>query len=175
MFKQAIFDFLCKSFFKDQQGRTKELLRTEIVGTISKEREHQNNIEKSALVSQRCICFSNEWEDPLIGYVAHLDYFKSSTPFPVVFDLLTMQKRTVAGKTLLYTPARLSALLKLNPRERWMLTLPNFTNIQDIPDYQERPLKSSEEIINILKDNDFFACKNLKEYMFLHKDKYAQD
>lgn len=75
--------------------------------------------KKAEVINYRCICVSNEHSDPIVGYATRLD-ITTDNPFVWVYDLLTEQEYMIAGKLMIYTPARLSAILKLTP-VGWML------------------------------------------------------
>ena len=93
-------------------------------------------------------------------------------PFVWVYDLLTEQEYMIAGKILIYTPARLSAILKLTPVERWMLLFQlNFKNMQDITHKENHTLLSTEQIIDKLNTSGFFEHTT---YISFQKNKRKQ-
>ena len=75
---------------------------------------------------------------------------------------------------MIYTPARLSAVLKLTPVERWMLLIQqNFKNMQDIThkDKEDHTLLSAEQIIDKLNTAGFFEHTT---YISFQKNKRKQ-
>lgn len=169
MLKKTIFDFLCKTVFKDLHRSHSNQLMLKGKEAYLAEREQQELMDKGSLIGQRCICYSNEYSNPVIGYISGLDVFNKTSFFSV--DDLLGEEVTVAGKTLLYTPARLSAVLKLTPLERWMLTFPNFSHLKDITLTPNQPLKPSQEIIDTLEAKGFFDCTTYEAYKAKHGDK----
>ena len=171
MFKQKLFDCLSKSFFKDELRQRDYLLEQAVRELEDFKRQCRKRADTAEVVNYRCICVSNEHSDPIVGYATRLD-ITMDNPFVWVYDLLTEQEYMIAGKILIYTPARLSAILKLTPVERWMLLFQqNFKNMQDITHKEDHTLLSTEQIIDKLNTAGFFEHTT---YISFQKNKRKQ-
>lgn len=171
MLKKKLFDCLSKSFFKDQLRQRDYLLEQAVKELEDFKRQCRKRSEKAEVINNRCICVSNEHSDPIVGYATRMDTTMDN-PFVWVYDLLTEQEYMIAGKLMIYTPARLSAVLKLTPVERWMLLIQqNFKNMQDISHKENHTLLSKEQIINKLNTAGFFEHTT---YISFQKNKRKQ-
>ena len=171
MFKQKLFDCLSKSFFKDELRQRDYSIQQSAREQLEFKRQSHNYAEKAEVVNYRCICVSNEHSDPIVGYATRMD-ITTDNPFVWVYDLLTEQEYLIAGKLMIYTPARLSAVLKLTPVERWMLLFQqNFKNMQDITHKENHTLLSTEQIIDKLNTSGFFEHTT---YISFQKNKRKQ-
>ena len=156
MLKKKLFDCLSKSFFKDELRQRDYSIQQSTREQFEFKRQSHNYAEKAEVINNRCICVSNEHSDPIVGYATRMD-ITMDNPFVWVYDLLTEQEYMIAGKLMIYTPARLSAVLKLTPVERWMLLIQqNFKNMQDISHKENHTLLSTEQIIDKLNTAGFF-------------------
>ena len=171
MLKKKLFDCLSKSFFKDELRQRDYLLEQAVKELEDFKRQCRKRTDTAEVVNYRCICVSNEHSDPIVGYATRLD-ITMDNPFVWVYDLLTEQEYMIAGKILIYTPARLSAILKLTPVERWMLLFQlNFKNMQDITHKENHTLLSTEQIIDKLNTSGFFEHTT---YISFQKNKRKQ-
>ena len=171
MLKKKLFDCLSKSFFKDLLRQRDYLLEQAVKELEDFKRQCRKRADTAEVVNYRCICVSNEHSDPIVGYATRLD-ITMDNPFVWVYDLLTEQEYMIAGKILIYTPARLSAILKLTPVERWMLLFQqNFKNMQDITHKENHTLLSTEQIIDKLNTSGFFEHTT---YISFQKNKRKQ-
>ena len=171
MLKKKLFDCLSKSFFKDELRQRDYSIQQSTREQLEFKRQSHNYEEKAEVINNRCICVSNEHSDPIVGYATRLD-ITMDNPFVWVYDLLTEQEYMIAGKILIYTPARLSAILKLTPVERWMLLFQqNFKNMQDITHKENHTLLSTEQIIDKLNTSGFFEHTT---YISFQKNKRKQ-
>ena len=171
MLKKKLFDCLSKSFFKDELRQRDYLLEQAVRELEDFKSQCRKRAEKAEVINSRCICVSNEHSDPIIGYATRLD-ITTDNPFVWVYDLLTEQEYLIAGKLMIYTPARLSAVLKLTPVERWMLLIQqNFKNMQDISHKENHTLLSTEQIIDKLNTTGFFEHTS---YISFQKNKRKQ-
>lgn len=171
MLKKKLFDCLSKSFFKDELRQRDYLLEQAVKELEDFKRQSHKYEEKAEVVNCRCICVSNEHSDPIVGYATRMD-ITMDNPFVWVYDLLTEQEYMIAGKLMIYTPARLSAVLKLTPVERWMLLIQqNFKNMQDITHKENHTLLSTEQIIDKLNTSGFFEHTT---YISFQKNKRKQ-
>ena len=171
MFKQKLFDCLSKSFFKDELRQRDYSIQQSTREQFEFKRQSHNYAEKAEVINNRCICVSNEHSDPIVGYATRMD-ITTDNPFVWVYDLLTEQEYMIAGKLMIYTPARLSAVLKLTPVERWMLLIQqNFKNMQDITHKENHTLLSTEQIIDKLNTAGFFEHTT---YISFQKNKRKQ-
>ena len=171
MLKKKLFDCLSKSFFKDELRQRDYLLEQAVRELEDFKRQCRKRADTAEVVNYRCICVSNEHSDPIVGYATRLD-ITMDNPFVWVYDLLTEQEYMIAGKILIYTPARLSAILKLTPVERWMLLFQqNFKNMQDITHKENHTLLSTEQIIDKLNTAGFFEHTT---YISFQKNKRKQ-
>lgn len=171
MLKKKLFDCLSKSFFKDELRQRDYSIQQSTREQLEFKRQSHNYEEKAEVINSRCICVSNEHSDPIVGYATRMD-ITMDNPFVWVYDLLTEQEYMIAGKLMIYTPARLSAVLKLTPVERWMLLIQqNFKNMQDITHKENHTLLSKEQIIDKLNTAGFFEHTN---YISFQKNKRKQ-
>ena len=171
MLKKKLFDCLSKSFFKYELRQRDYLLEQAVKELEDFKRQCRKRADTAEVVNYRCICVSNEHSDPIVGYATRLD-ITMDNPFVWVYDLLTEQEYMIAGKILIYTPARLSAILKLTPVERWMLLFQlNFKNMQDITHKENHTLLSTEQIIDKLNTSGFFEHTT---YISFQKNKRKQ-
>lgn len=130
-------------------------------------REESRRITAEFSVGTPVICISNEWEDPVIGFVSHIEYItKARNPVPVVMDYLSGQELMVMGAVYDFTRQRLDAFMRLNPYERWsMVQKMGFEHhgkdlsIEDLLEMSMNPKKilTEEEVYDKLIESGFLA------------------
>lgn len=147
-------------------------------------REESRRITAEFSVGTPVICISNEWEDPVIGFVSHIEYItKARNPVPVVMDYLSGQELMVMGVVYDFTRQRLDAFLKLAPYERWVmvrrygfhhygkdLTIEELLEMSMNP----KPLLTAEQVHDKLIGSDFYD-RHVKFIENLEKDQQVRN
>lgn len=103
------------------------------------------------------IFFGNEWEDPVIGHVVGpLRTFNTSEPMAAVKNVLNDQTYHTWYSSLKYADYEMvTAVLKLNPFERWNLYTRAHVNMWS-KGYPNGSIRTPKEIMDILESKDFF-------------------
>lgn len=94
------------------------------IGVIAERKRSEESRADSDLITQQefvgkpVISFSNEWENPIIGFCTEITFItKAQNPVLMVKDYLTGETLMVLGKTFIYTEERFNAVMKLSPWE----------------------------------------------------------
>lgn len=123
----------------------------------NEQREQVELLELEQFLGKRVISVSNEWDNPQIGVALRIEFItQAKSPILIVQDFLSNQEVMIMGKTYLYTPQRLQAVLKLNPFEACSLIY-TYTNEFDKPKSGHRD--ENEIIMQTLTARGFFAIE----------------
>jgi hypothetical protein len=130
------------------------------------EKDRSNRQIAEFSVGTPVICISNEWDDPVVGFVTHIEYItKAQNPVPVVMDYLSGREVMVMGAVYDFTDQRLDAFLKLAPYERWVMAqrhgfhhYSKDLSIEELLEMSMNPkrLLSSEEVYDKLIKSGFY-------------------
>ncbi len=124
---------------------------------VERRRERRTSDDQylaNVFLGQRCIFVPNEWEDPIVGRVEHIDL--SRGVLCQVFDYVHNEPQTFIGFPMHYNEQRLEALLKLDPFERYSLCHANPYNANPIIKPKHTTVLSRAEILQRLRDNGFY-------------------
>lgn len=158
--KNWLFSFIAPFFTKQIQIIKETSMREGYRNRIDFVEKENRQIEISQLnemLGKKVICFSNEWENPVIGIVKEITTItQANQPVPVILDYLTMKEGISLTEVYPYTEQRFEAILKLNPFERCALIYTNFYNDEEFEKPKIGTINTKEEIIKILKHNGFY-------------------
>lgn len=148
------------------------------------EKAHSERQIAEFSVGTPVICISNEWKDPVIGFVSQIEYItQAKNPVPVVMDYLSDRELMVMGAVYDFTFQRLDAFLKLAPHERWVMAqrygFHPYGKDLSIDDLLEmsmnpKPLLSSIQIYNKLQESGFMN-RYIKFMENLEKDQQVRN
>jgi hypothetical protein len=130
-----------------------------VTDTAEVERRHERRTTDdqylaNIFLGQRCIFVSNEWNDPIVGRVEHIDLSRGVTCH--VFDYVHNEPQFFIGFPMHYNEQRLEALLKLNPFERYSLCHASPYYATPIVKPIHTAVLSRAEILQRLRDNGFY-------------------
>lgn len=119
---ERIVDFIAPSVLLKQfnsgvfEGEKNEILRSRDLRSKTKFFEVEQRLGTPVIV------VTNEWSDPVIGFVTDATTLGAGeAPFPVVTDAVTDEPFVCFGHLVNFSESTLKALLSLNPYERWEL------------------------------------------------------
>lgn len=115
-------------------------------------RQRRDNADKAEMaihIGKPVIVISNEWKDPLVGVLIHLEAIPHAdatvkTHLPVVIDAFSGQEFYTYGIIRPFSPKLLKAICKLDPDERWMLAS-RYGGQFEKPEVLERPPREDLE------------------------------
>ena len=147
-------------FFKNE-------IENEVISQVRQQKEASVTLKQESeltyskhLIGHPVICVSNEWKNPVIGFVTEIKLVsKALCPLPVIYDELTGTSLICFGVVYEYTEQRMNALLTLDPFERWslMIKYSHDTFSQDKYLTEDKPkLMSLYEVRDHLYEKGFF-------------------
>lgn len=128
--------------------------------TAEVERRHAQRVTDdhylaNLFLGQCCIFVPNEWEDPVVGRVEHIDVTRGVLCH--VFDYVRNEPQVFIGFPMHYNEQRLNALLKLDPFERYSLCHASAYSASPIIKPINTTVLSTAEILQRLRDNGFYT------------------
>lgn len=110
-------------------------------------------------IDKPVIVITNEWRNPIIGFVNDIDKEKNSL---VVYDYISDKEVTVNSRTFIFTEQRYQLVIKLDPFELCSILYPEECFETDFRKDKREFLLNPEEINSRLRQNCFW--KDLLEY-----------
>lgn len=155
---ERIVDFVAPSVLLKQfnsgvfEGEKNEILRSRDLRSKTKFFEVEQRLGTPVIV------VTNEWSDPVIGFVTDATTLGTGeAPFPVVTDAVTDEPLICFGHLVNFSESTLKALLSLNPYEQWELVTDQ--HIERGPK-EEVSLKTYYQTMSDLDDCGFTAKVN---------------
>lgn len=118
-------------------------------------RDEFYRVEKEFMVGKPVIAVPNEWTNPVIGFVSHVDYIGHS-PVLWIDDEIRGEKRTCGGVIMGFSYQRLDMALTLDPYQLWAITAHNSVDFGDFEKPHSGERWSKEKIMDKLREGDFF-------------------
>lgn len=134
--------------------------------TKYEEKRHSELFDMEMLVGKPVISISNEWDNPIIGFVKNIEFIsKAQNPVFIIHDYVNNEEVMVLGITYGYTEQRFNALMKLDPFETCSLIFQNYcsSSLKPFEKVKSGVRDTKENIIQKLQKNGFYTKLKLTE------------
>lgn len=113
-------------------------------------------IQADMLLGRPVIAVSNEWCNPVIGFVTKIEEVsKGNNPIPVIHDYIENYEVLSMGVVRFYSDQLFDVMMRLTPFERWAVVTDTHSHF-DYTKVKRESILTRYEIQQKLTDNGFF-------------------
>lgn len=114
-------------------------------------------IELANYIGKPVIVVGNEWEDPVIGFGVSIEHItRSRVPRLVIRDYVRNRTSISHAQVKPFTDQLYSAIKRLDPYERWIVTSSSAGSFTDIDKPKLESICTPEQLDEKLKKHGFF-------------------
>lgn len=133
-------------------------------------RQKFEEMELADYIGKPVIVAGNEWEDPVIGFGVSIEYItRSRAPRLLIRDYVRNQTMISHAQVKPFTDQLYSAIKRLDPYERWVLTSSSVGSFTDFDKPKLGAICTPEQLDEKLTEHGFF--NDLKKF----RDSYVTE